>query len=527
MKAEQEGRHNKVKALQWILSNSFSAKAIAVKRVTENKGKRTAGVDHILWSTSESKGQAIKSLSKKRYKPSPLKRIYIEKSNGKLRSLSIPTMKDRAMQALYLLGLEPVSENRADPNSYGFRSERSTHDAIEQCFNALATRLSATWVLEADIQGCFDNISKSWLEENIPMDKTILHKWLECGILENNSFIPTDRGTPQGGIISPCLMNLTLDGLEREIRKLSSRNNPEKLNFVRYADDWIITGNDKEVLENRVKPIAEKFLAERGLRLSPEKTRIVHMSQGFDFLGQNIRKYGDKLLITPSKKNIKTFLDKVRTTIRDNKGAKQEVLIRLLNPMIRGWANYHRCVVAKRIFSEVDTEIWKALGQWENRRHPHKNVHWIRQKYRRRIGNLGNVFSCYTEEGKLLTLFNASSIPIQRHVKIKGDANPFASEWDSYFEKRGAWKIQKNLSGQKRLLAVWHRQHGKCPVCSRLLTEREEFEVHHILPRSQGGTNLSSNLALLHSNCHNQVHHPLSNVVLSAEPAYQGLSGLL
>ena len=516
VKAKQEGRHNKVKALQWILTNSYSAKAIAVKRVTENRGKRTPGVDGVLWSTPQSKSQGIVSLSKRGYEPRPLRRVYIEKSNGKLRPLSIPTMRDRAMQALYLQALEPLSECQADPNSYGFRTERSTQDAIAQCFTTLSQKTSARWIFEADIQGCFDNISREWLLSNIFMDKTILEKWLKCGVLENNSFKLTDKGTPQGGIISPCLMNITLDGLETQIRKLSFTGNPEKLNFVRFADDFIITAKSKEILEQQVKPVVEKFLAERGLLLSPEKTHITHIDAGFDFLGQNVRKYGGKLLITPSKKNIKSFLDKVRATIKENKTVKQETLVKLLNPIIRGWANYHSGIVAKKTYNQVDNEIWKELRQWEKRRHPNKTIGWIRQKYTRSIGNRNGVFACLTDEGKLVELISASSTPIKRHVKLKAEANPFDPKWDNYFEKRGTWKIKRNLAGNKKLLTLWFRQKGTCPICSRRLSTDDEFDIHHQVPRSLGGSNDSSNLMILHPNCHRQHHHPSFKVAIPA-----------
>ena len=214
VKATKEGRWGKVKALQHLLTHSFSGKALAVKRVTENQGKRTAGVDGVTWSTPESKSQAVRSLRQRGYKPLPLKRVYIPKANGKRRPLGIPTMKDRAMQALYLLAQEPVAETTADPNSYGFRLERSCADAAQACFNVMAKGMSPQWILEGDIKGCFDNISHEWMMRNIPMDKRILQKWLKAGFIDRKTFHETEAGTPQGGIISPVLANMTLDGLE-------------------------------------------------------------------------------------------------------------------------------------------------------------------------------------------------------------------------------------------------------------------------------------------------------------------------
>ena len=255
VKATQQGRWGKVKALQRLLTTSFSGKALAVKRVTENQGKRTPGVDKETWSTPNDKTKGLLSLQRHGYRPSPLRRVYIPKANGKKRPLGIPTIKDRAMQALYLLALEPIAETLADPNSYGFRPGRSTADATQQCFQTLAKADRAQWILEGDIKGCFDNISHEWLLANIPTDKTILKKWLKSGFLENQIWYDSYSGTPQGGIISPVLANLTLDGLEtlikrhfpKEIWHHGKRHYP-KVNLIRYADDFVITGESKELL---------------------------------------------------------------------------------------------------------------------------------------------------------------------------------------------------------------------------------------------------------------------------------------
>ena len=450
VKAAQGGRWNKVKVLQRLLTSSYCGKALAIKRVTENKGKRTAGVDGKLWSTPESKSLAVQNLNRRGYKPLPLRRVYIPKSRGKMRPLGIPTMKDRAMQALHLLALEPISETTADRNSYGFRPERATQDAIGQCFTLPSLKTSAVWVLEGDIRGCFDNISHEWLIENIPMDKKILHKWLKAGYIHKRILYPTDAGTPQGGICSPTLANMTLDGLETELRKFRQQ---DKVHMVRYADDFVITGSSKELLESKVKPLVEKFLSARGLELSPEKTGITHIDKGFDFLGVNIRKYNGKLLIKPSKKNVKAFLDKVRNAIKDNKTAKQINLIKMLNPIIRGWANYHKSVVAKETFKRVDSEIWKSLWQWAKRRHSKKSSVWIRDKYFKTTRHRSWIFASEDSErlypnGKPLelSLFCASDTPIKRHIKIRGVANPFDPQFETYFEERSTSKMRDKLT---------------------------------------------------------------------------------
>lgn len=360
VKATQEGRHGRVKALQWLLTHSFSGKALAVKRVTENRGKRTSGVDGVTWSTSKIKLKAVLSLRRRGYRPQPLRRIYIPKANGKQRALGIPCMIDRAQQALHLLALEPIAETTADPNSYGFRSARSTADAIEQCFKALSHTDCAEWILEADIRSCFDEISHNWLIANIPMDKAILRMWLKAGYFHHNVLYPTAAGTPQGGIISPTLMNMTLDGLEHLLRLKYRRStrNPSKVNIVRYADDFIITGVTREMLAEEVIPMVEQFLAERGLSMSPEKTRITHISDGFDFLGMNVRKYGGKLLIKPAPTSVQRFLRKVREVIKGNAMVRHDILIRRLNPMLRGWANYNQHVVTKQTFRKISYAIW-------------------------------------------------------------------------------------------------------------------------------------------------------------------------
>jgi len=267
-KATQERDWRRVKALQRSLIHSFCARALAVRRVTENQGKRTPGVDRALWDTPALKWAAVVQLKQQRgYRPKPLRRVYIPKSNGKERPLGIPTMFDRAMQALHLLGLEPVAETTGDPNSYGFRRDRSTADAMSQVFVCLSRKDSSRWVLEADIQGCFDHINHDWLLANVLMDTRVLHKWLKAGVVHKGQLSRTDEGTPQGGIISPTLANMALNGLERDltthlrVKFGSNQTRKLKINVIRYADDFVITGVSKEILETTVKPWIEAFLA--------------------------------------------------------------------------------------------------------------------------------------------------------------------------------------------------------------------------------------------------------------------------
>ena len=319
-KAQKEGRYNKVKALQHLLVTSFEAKVLAVRKVTTNKGKRTAGIDHVLWDTDARKINAVCSLKRRGYKALPLKRVNIPKKNGKMRPLGIPTMKDRAMQALYLMALEPITETTADANSYGFRKFRSTADAIDALHRWLSRDCSPQWILEGDIKGCFDHISHQWLLDNVRIDKRILEKWLKSGVVFNKMPQPTVEGTPQGGIISPILANTTLDGMERMLKEryrvnyIDGRLYHPKVNYVRYADDFIVTADKRETLED-VKCILIEFLRERGLTLSEEKTLITHISEGFDFLGFNVRKYNGTLLIKPSSKSQKRFTEKLHEVV--------------------------------------------------------------------------------------------------------------------------------------------------------------------------------------------------------------------
>ena len=362
VKAQAVGRWNQVKALQRLLTHSHSGRLVAVERVSQNDGKRTPGVDGETWLTPEKRAWACATLRQRGYRARPLRRVYIPKRNGKRRPLGIPTMRDRAMQALYLLALDPLAEATADPNSYGFRRARSCADAISQCFIMLAKRRSPAWVLEGDIRACFDRISHGWLLAHVPTDRAILHQWLKAGNLESRTLFPTEAGTPQGGIISPVLANQTLDGMEALLQQRfgSSVRHAQRnqVHLIRYADDFVVTGSSQELLEQQVKPLLETFLAERGLELSPEKTSVTGIEDGFDFLGQNLRKYGGKLLIKPSARNVAAFLETIRGVVKAQRGASAGALIAQLNPKIRGWANYHRHVVAKRTFSQVDHALF-------------------------------------------------------------------------------------------------------------------------------------------------------------------------
>lgn len=431
VKAVKAKSKEKVRSLQRLLARSLAGRLKAVRQVTTNRGKRTPGVDKVLLDTPEKKWQQAHGLNAAGYKAQPLKRTYVPKKNGKQRPLGIPVMQDRAEQSLEQMGLDPVSECTADTQSYGFRKKRSIHDAIGACYNALRLRGSARWIFEGDIKGCFDFIDHDWLLSHIPTRKSKLKQWLKSGYLEKNMFNPTKEGTPQGGIISPTLANMVLDGIESLLA--SKFNREDKIHFVRYADDFIITGISKELLAEQVQPLIEEFLKERGLSLSAEKTKISHINDGFDFLGFNVRKYKDKLLIKPARTSISSIKSKVRELIRMNKTTKTEDLTRQLNLILRGWGNNYRHVVSKVIFNRLDHEIWKMTWQWAKRRHPNKMLKWIKSKYYQSIGGRTWVFREKDDPNSLLKL---GDIPIRRHVKIKANANPYDHEWQHYFINR-------------------------------------------------------------------------------------------
>jgi RNA-directed DNA polymerase len=514
VQATKAGRWGKVHALQHLLTHSYSGKALAVRRVTENRGNRTPGVDHQRWTTPEQKEAAIARLRQRGYRPLPLRRVYVPKRTGtKMRPLGIPALVDRAMQTLYLLALDPVAEVLSDPNSYGFRVARSPADAIAQCFTVLGNRYAPQWIFEGDIHACFDRISHDWLVTHIPMDKRILRQWLKAGYIEKHSLHPTDEGSPQGGPISPVLANLTLNGLERSLREhfpQTHERSQTKVNLVRFADDFIVTGASQELLEREVRPLVEAFMRERGLELSVEKSTITHIAEGFDFLGQNVRKYEGKLLIKPLKKNVTAFLDKVRTVVKMHKQAKTGNLILQLNSLIRGWAQYHRHVVSKETFAAVDATIFRLVWRWACRRHPKKGAQWVRKTYFRTQGHRGWVFTGTVPdaEGRCwpVQLYSALRVPIQRHVKVQGAANPYDPAWELYFEERLAATMQRTLAGTRRHQTLWEEQQGRCPICTQPITPQTGWHAHHLVWRSKGGSEDLSNQVLLHPDCHRRVH---------------------
>jgi len=379
----------------------------------------------------------------------------------------------------------------------------------------LSNRHGPQWILEGDIKACFDRISHPWLLTHVPMDTRLLRQWLEAGFLEKHAWFATTEGTPQGGIISPVLANWTLDGLQRLLAERFA-NTPQhrknKVHLVRYADDFLITGTSKELLRDQVQPLVAHFLKERGLELSHEKTQITHAEHGFDFLGQNVRRYRcGKVLTKPSSRNVKTFLTKIRETIKNSGSQTAGEMIRRLNQQIKGWTMYHRYAASKRTFTHVDHRIFQMLWRWCRRRHPNKNRKWIKKKYFRQEGHRHWVFTGVLldqkGQGWPIQLMAAASVKIIRYVKIRSAVNPYDPEWELYLEARWGWQLAQTQKGRSRIEFLGKVQEGRCLVCGQpLRIAEEDCHIHHRIWRSEGGPDTADNLELLHANCHRQIH---------------------
>ena len=440
--AAKNGKWKTVNKLSRLLTRSFYAKLLSVRKVTTNKGSRTPGIDGIIWSSSADKMRSALQLTNKGYRAKPLTRKYIRKKNGKLRPLSIPTMYDRVMQILHSLVLGPIESAIGDKTSFGFKPYRSTKDAYAYLHICLSKKIAPEWIVEGDIKACFDEINHTWILDNIPMDKRILKEFLKAGSVENYHLFPTEKGTPQGGPISPIIGNMALNGLENALAMRfysrsdgaidKSHHNRHKINYVRFADDLVVTADSPETA-HEIIDLIRTFLDSRGLKLSEEKTLVTNISKGFNFLGWNFRKYKGKLLSKPSKDSQKEVIKKISEVIAKAKAWDQDRLIRILNPIIRGWSQYHNHAVSSAIFSKLDDTVYNMLISWAKRRHSNKGLNWIMTKYWHKSGTRKYVFCT---EQQTLERFSNAKIVRQRLASI--NKNPFIDK--EYFEQ---WKFME------------------------------------------------------------------------------------
>ncbi len=491
--ATKKENMKEVSHLQKLLLNSFAAKVLAIKRVTQiNDGRKTAGIDGKVIDNHEDRVKmANEEIDFKSYKPYPVKRVYIPKSDGSKRGLGIPTIKDRIIQAIVKEALEPEWEARFETNSYGFRPGRCTQDAIEEVFNSLSDGVAGgnQWVLDADIERAFDTIDHEFILNQLGgfPAKSLISKWLTAGYVEIGEIHETTMGTPQGGIASPLLANIALDGLQIHLGT--------GYRYARYCDDFVIMAKTKQAIEE-IKPKVEQWLLERGLKLKDEKTRIIHRDEGFNFLGFHIKMYNNgKLIIKPQKEKVKDLLGRVRKWLDDNKQAKAETIPHHLNPILRGWANYYRFVCSKKPFSKIQHSLWWILWKWAKRRHSNKSMSWILNEYfeNNRYGN----FDAFKG------LHRIDKTPIARYVKVKSKASPDNPDLREYWENRKK-KISRILYAKgSKLYLIAESQHWKCRSCGNWLMNGEGVDVHHIVP---DGSDDISNLKIVHESCHYQEH---------------------
>lgn len=436
-----------------LMLRSYSNLLLSVSKVTQkNKGRKTPGIDNQTVLTPKGRVRLVRQMAKSlAWNANPGRRIYIPKANGKRRPLGILTIKNRVAQAVVKNALEPSWEARFEPSSYGFRPGRSCHDAIVQCWSRLHRGRTHRWVLDADVKAAFDNTSHCFTLKrlgNVP-GRELVKQWLKAGYVEAEIFHATECGVQQGGVISPLIFNVSLEGLESILAP--------KCGYIRYADDIVVTAKSKEQIE-AIVPTVKNFLAERGLELNMEKTRIVHLKDGFNFLGFNVRSYKDKCIVKPQKEKVHAFLKEIRKWLKDHIWVAAEVLIRHLNPKLRGWANYYRHANSKQTLNYVDTQVWRAVWKWCLRRHQNKSKSWIYRKYFKYAQNRTWTFSAKVPNSngtnKDIYLFNCSQVSVKSHIKVKGAASPDDPDLRDYWLTRRLGRKRAGLT-EEDVIPPW------------------------------------------------------------------------
>ena len=512
-RATAEGNLKKVRSLQRLLLCSYSNVVTSVRRVTQtNAGRNTPGVDKIVVKTPQSRGILVDYLTAfTPWKPKPVRRVYIPKANGKRRPLGIPTVVDRCLQAMVKNALEPFWEQKFERSSYGFRPGRGCHDAIAKIYLLARPNKTKKWVVDADIAGAFDNINHDFLLRTIGnfAARELVKQWLKAGVMEEGVFTRTETGSPQGGVVSPLLANIALHGMEAALgvtyNARGELHSPRAV--VRYADDFVVFCQSQEDAET-VRTLLADWLQERGLCLSEEKTRLVHLCEGFDFLGFHIQHYPDpktktgwKLLITPSRTSVQKFRDNVKQIWLSLRGQSVAVVLIRLNPLLRGWANYFRVGVASRLFEALDDWMLVRQVRYAKHTHPAKSWRWIKQRYFGRLNLDREDRWVFGDKKTGAYLHKLKWYSIRRHVLVQGAASPDNPALRAYWAKRRAAKAN-DLPPSKQKIA--RRQNFVCPVCGETLLNEEELHVHHVQPKNEGGADAYSNLQLLHLYCHQQ-----------------------